>query len=79
MTRPAQVDRFLTNPHGFRSSEWIWCPDFHGVTVASVPWRIAEGENKTLDRCFPAYDWVQSNGYGNLGSWAEAAAKAAGR
>lgn len=59
--------------------KWIWCPDFHGVTVASVPWRVAEGEKKTLDRCFAAYDWVQNNGYGNLGSWAEAAAKSAGR
>ena len=59
--------------------KWIWCPDFPGVTVASVPWRVAEGENKTLDRCFSSYDWVQNNGYANLGSWAEAAAKVAGR
>ena len=58
---------------------WIWCPDFPGVTVASVPWQLAEGENNTLEHCFPAYDWVQNNGYANLGSWAEAAARTAGR
>jgi hypothetical protein len=28
---------------------------------------------------FPCYDWVDDNGYQNLGTWIEAAAKKAGR
>lgn len=28
---------------------------------------------------YPTYDWVLDNGYGNLGSWVEDAAEAAGR
>lgn len=28
---------------------------------------------------YPCYDWVDNNGYSNLGSWIEAAAKKAGR
>ena len=59
--------------------KWIWCPDFPAVTVSSVPWRVVEGENRTFDQWFSAYDWVRHNGYANLGSWAEAAAKSAGR
>ena len=61
------------------NGKWIWSSDFPSVAVASFPWRVADGENRTLNQCFPAYDWVQNGGYDNLGSWAEVAAQAAGR
>lgn len=34
---------------------------------------------RTLADEYPVYDWVSDNGYQNLGSWIEAAAKKAGR
>lgn len=34
---------------------------------------------RTLAGVYPVYDWVSDNGYANLGSWIEAAARKAGR
>jgi hypothetical protein len=58
---------------------WVWSPDFSSVATSSVPWVVKDGDNKTFDQCFLAYNWIANGGYTNLGSWAEAAAKAAGR
>jgi hypothetical protein len=35
--------------------------------------------NMHFEHLFPSYDWSNNNGYNNLGSWVEAAAKMAGR
>ncbi len=43
-------------------------------------WRVESGGRQvTLDKLYSTYDWVQDNGYTNLPSWIEAAARAAGR
>jgi hypothetical protein len=59
--------------------QWIWSSDFAAVPVARVPWGVAEGDNRTFNQFFQAYDWINNDGYSNLGTWAEAAAKVAGR
>lgn len=39
-------------------------------------WKFTRGENVVE---YPTYDWVDDDGYNNMGDWIEAAAKAAGR
>ena len=38
-----------------------------------------EGKKVYLSEIYPTYDWVNDDGYENLGSWVEKAAKKAGR
>jgi hypothetical protein len=43
-------------------------------------WKITEnGFNKLLSSIYKTYDYVNDNGYNNIGSWIESAAKVAGR
>jgi hypothetical protein len=40
---------------------------------------LSNGESKQFSSRFPIYDWVNDNGYQNLGAWIESAAKQAGK
>ena len=40
-------------------------------------WNFQNSEGKTVT--YPTYDWVNEDGYNNLGDWIEAAAKESGR
>jgi MTH538 TIR-like domain (DUF1863) len=43
-------------------------------------WHVErEGKKVLLSDIYPTYDWVNDDGYNNLGSWIEAAAKKAGK
>jgi hypothetical protein len=43
-------------------------------------WRIQQdGRDVLLSEIYPTYDWINDNGYQNIGAWIEAAAKKAGR
>ena len=43
-------------------------------------WQVDQnGRNVPLSSLYQAYDWVNDDGYANLATWIEAAAKAAGR
>jgi hypothetical protein len=43
-------------------------------------WHVEkDGQNVYLSDMYPTYDWVNDNGYKNLGDWIEAAAKKAGK
>jgi hypothetical protein len=43
-------------------------------------WRITrDGKPVPFTQLYKTYDWVDDNGYDNIGTWIEAAAKAAGR
>lgn len=43
-------------------------------------WHVEQGGRKVpFSSIYPTYDWVLNDGYTNLSSWIEAAAKAAGR
>jgi hypothetical protein len=43
-------------------------------------WHVErEGKKVYLSDIYPTYDWVNDEGYKNLGTWIEAAAKKAGK
>ena len=42
-------------------------------------WNLPNGQRRYLSSVYPLYDWVSGKGYLNLGTWVEAAAKAAGK
>jgi len=43
-------------------------------------WQVAKnGRNTLFSSLYPTYDWVLNNGYSQLGTWIEDAAKKAGR
>lgn len=43
-------------------------------------WTITEnGRKVSFSSIYPTYDWVNNDGYTNMGSWIEKAAKAAGK
>ena len=46
---------------------------FAQVTDRQSSWRLP------LSESVPVYDWVNDNGYANLGKWIEAAAASVGR
>jgi hypothetical protein len=48
-------------------------------TKGANPLDSVSSPTKKLSAVFKTYDWVDDNGYENLGSWVEAAAKIAGR
>lgn len=39
----------------------------------------SDGSKKYLSSLYPTYDWINNNGYENLGKWVEEAARRAGR
>jgi MTH538 TIR-like domain (DUF1863) len=43
-------------------------------------WSVEKDGNEVLlSEIYSSYDWVNDNGYGNIGAWIEAAARKAGR
>jgi hypothetical protein len=52
-------------------------PDFQGVNPLST--FTMGNTGRSLDRIYGTYDWVLHDGYTNMGSWIEAAARAVGR
>ena len=54
-------------------------PDVQGRNPLSY-WQVEVGGQKVqMSSLYKSYDWVGDNGYANLSTWVEAAAKAAGR
>lgn len=54
-------------------------PDSEGLNPLSY-WHITRnGVQVTFDRIYKTYDWLRDDGYTNMPSWIEAAARAAGR
>jgi hypothetical protein len=43
-------------------------------------WEVSQSDKKVpFSQIYSSYDWIRDDGYNNLSSWIEAAAKAAGR
>jgi len=63
----------------FNGLNWVWSSDVKSMAFKDVAYKLAGRTNFTFDQIFSTYDWVGNNGYDNLSSWVEAAAKAAGR
>jgi hypothetical protein len=61
------------------------CKDFEGKTDMKGSNHFGEigkdanGNPVYFSSKYPCYDWIDDDGYNNLGDWIEAAAKAAGR
>lgn len=61
------------------------CKDFDKQTCAKGDnpfgrlYITENGQRKYLSEIYPTYDWVNDDGYNNLGDWIENAAKAAGK
>ena len=54
-------------------------PDIQGKNPLDY-WSATQGGKKVpFSSIYPTYDWVLNDGYNNLSTWIEAAAKAAGR
>jgi hypothetical protein len=53
--------------------------DSKGTNPFSKFYIEENGKKKYLNEIYTTYDWVNDNGYQNLGSWIETAAKNAGR
>lgn len=53
--------------------------DKKGGNPFSTLYVKTNGEKKYLSDTYPVYDWVNDDGYNNLGAWIEEAAEAAGR
>ena len=61
------------------------CKDFAGKTDTKGSnafgeiGKDVEGNTVYFSTSYPCYDWIDDDGYNNLGKWIEAAAKKAGR
>jgi MTH538 TIR-like domain (DUF1863) len=62
-----------------QQGQWIWSPDLPNMPLARVQYNLGYLTNATFDQLFPIYDWSAQNGFSNLGTWIDTAAKAAGR
>jgi len=54
-------------------------PDVKGPNPFDSFWLQNTNPRRYLSQIFPTYDWVDDDGYNNLGQWVEAAARQAGR
>lgn len=74
-----EVSGGLAKPKEFVGGQWRWAADVGPVAAGSLPYRLAEGDNRLFSAMFRSYDWASGNGRDNVGSWIEAAAVQAGR
>lgn len=58
---------------------WLNYTDVPTMRLADVRYNLGGMTNNTFACLFKTYDWTSGNGYANLGSWVESAAKQAGR
>jgi len=63
--------------HNIKNTQGL--TDYKGVNPLSKIYVSNSNPKRYLSEIFPTYDWVNDGGYHNLGSWIEAAAKAAGK
>ena len=61
------------------NGNWIGYDRVPTMTLAESAYDLGGRNNHTFGNLFRTYDWVNDNGYANLGAWVEAAAKQAGK
>ncbi len=59
--------------------KWPSYTEVPSMKFSEVAYDLAGMDNHTFSHLFPVYDWVNDDGYNNLGSWVETAAQHAGR
>ncbi|MEI6654738.1 MAG: TIR domain-containing protein [Verrucomicrobiota bacterium] len=59
----------------------IWVPynEVPSMALSDVAYDLKEEHNNTFACRFPIYDWANDNGYNNLGTWIDRAARQAGK
>jgi hypothetical protein len=83
-TNPFECVAFAVDNDQVRFKEIMttgWQParDVGSMPLSDVAYNLASYTNHTFNCLFPIYEWDSGDGYNNLGSWIEAAAKHAGR
>jgi hypothetical protein len=58
---------------------WSAYSEVPTMKLNEVAYDLGGMGNHTFSHIFPSYDWVNDDGYNNLGGWIEKAAKDAGR
>lgn len=62
----------------YMRSGWEWAQDVGRMPINEVSYYLGDKTNHTFGTLFPIYDWSADNGYENLGTWIEIAARQAG-
>jgi hypothetical protein len=62
----------------YMASGWQSAQDVGGMPLSDVAYYLGGKTNHTFSTLFPIHDWYADNGYDNLGSWIEGAARQAG-
>ena len=63
----------------WNGGQWVNYTQVPTATISETGQSLTSGELKQFSHRFPVYDWVSNNGYENLGTWVENAAKQAGK
>ena len=63
----------------YMQSGWEFARDVGYMTLSDVAYNLGDKTNHTFSTLFPIYDWQANDGYNNLGTWIEAAARQGGR
>jgi hypothetical protein len=62
----------------YMQSGWQLARDVDSMPLGNVAYNLGNNTNHTFSTLFPIYDWQANDGYNNLGTWIEAAARHAG-
>jgi hypothetical protein len=63
---------------GIQKSGWVNATDVPTMPLSDVAFDLGGRTNHTFGTLFPIYDWATNNGFANLGTWIDAAARQAG-
>ena len=63
----------------YMTTGWQPARDVPSMVLKDVTYNLNGLTNHTFSTIFPIYDWKDNDGYNNIGTWIEAAAKQAGR
>ena len=62
----------------YMTSGWQAAQDVAAMSLNEVGYDLRGMTNHTFSNLFPIYDWQADNGFANLGTWIEKAARQAG-
>ena len=63
----------------YMSTGWQFARDVGSMPLNELAYNLGGRTNHTFATMFPIYEWDRADGYNNLGTWIETAAKQAGR
>lgn len=63
----------------YMKAGWKAARDVGHMALADVAYDLGDRDNHTFSTLFPIYDWEADDGFSNLGTWIEMAARKAGQ